>query len=459
MTQSYAQHAPSEDDLLAHKALRISNAEGCVYMVMQGVSESFLGAMAVELGHRDTNLALLMTVPMLVGSLAQLAAGPLTALLGARKRLVVLGASLQTLSLLGLYLIAAHGVRALWPLLLANIAYYVCTMLVGPPWGAWMAALTEGRQRERFFARRAGMTQATLLVAFGAAGAALQSAGGNPSATLRVFSMLHLVGFVFRAISTGMLALQPDIERTTRTVRQSIAAVRMAGQTANFRVAGYLTALALSTHIAAPFFTPYMLRDLHLDYAAYVGLTAIPIVVRAICSSALHPLSERFGMRRLLVWSGGAVVILPALWVVFGDLPSLAVVQAVSGLAWGTVDFASYQLLLSSARAECRVEFLSIASTMGSGGQLVGGLAGGYLRGAPQLSYHALFLLSAVGRGLAMTWLVSELPSRLRRDLPQLFLRVISVRPENGTVQRPIVADAVDAAPDTQDGSGQDTAK
>jgi MFS family permease len=143
--------------------------------------------------------------------------------------------------------------------------------------------------------------------------------------------------------------------------------------------------------------------------------------------------------------------------VVFTDLPSLAVVQAVSGLAWGTVDFASYQLLLSSARAECRVEFLSIASTMGSGGQLVGGLAGGYLRGAPELSYHALFMLSAVGRGLAMTWLVSELPSRLRRDLPQLFLRVISVRPENGTVQRPIVADAADRTPDANDDSGHDT--
>lgn len=429
---------------MAHRGLRISNAEGCVYMVMQGASESFLGAMAVELGHRDTDLALLFTLPMLAGSVAQLFAGPIGALLGARKRVVVLGASLQALSVLGLYFIASRGVHALWPLLLANSAYFVCAMIVGPPWGAWMAELTHERQRERYFARRAAITQAVLLVAFGASGALLQAAGTDPQAKLRVFALLHLVGFVFRALSTGMLALQPDIERGRRSVRQSVVAVRTAAQTADFRVAIYLAALALGTHIAAPFFTPYMLRDLHMDYAAYVGLTAIPIVVKALFSPALHPLSERLGMRTLLLWSGGVAVLLPALWVALTDMRGLALVQALSGLAWGTIEFASYQLLLGSARPDCSVEFLSIASTMSSSAQLVGGLWGGHLRTREGYSYHALFLLSAVGRGLALAWMVGELPTRLGRVLPRLFLRVIAVRPDTGTIERPIVSDEIE---------------
>ena len=89
-----------------------------MYSLMVGVSESYFGAMAVELGHRDTALALLLTVPMLFGSTLQLLAGPLTALLGARKRLVVIGATLQTLSMLGMYFIArtacARSCRC-WP--------------------------------------------------------------------------------------------------------------------------------------------------------------------------------------------------------------------------------------------------------------------------------------------------------------------------------------------------------
>src|SRR6187455_1572051 len=80
---------PLERERRVDRALRISNWDGCVYALMLGVSESYFGAMAVELGHRDAALGFLLTVPMLFGSVAQLFAGPLTALLGARKRLVV----------------------------------------------------------------------------------------------------------------------------------------------------------------------------------------------------------------------------------------------------------------------------------------------------------------------------------------------------------------------------------
>ena len=50
-----------------------------------------------------------------------------------------LGAALVgPMLLLGLYFIAAHGVRALLPLLLVDTLYFVCAMIVGPPWGSWM---------------------------------------------------------------------------------------------------------------------------------------------------------------------------------------------------------------------------------------------------------------------------------------------------------------------------------
>jgi MFS family permease len=430
-----------ERELLARRALYISNVDGCFYALMVGVSESYFGAMAVELGHRDTALALLLTLPMLIGSFTQLLAGPLTAVLGARKRLVVLGAGLQGLSMLGLYFIAAHGVRALWPLLWAETLYYVSALMVGPPWGSWMAELTEGRQRERYFARRSALLQVALLCAFGAGGAMLQSAGADAQAKLHAFALLYLWGFVFRAASTGMLALQPDIESGVRSVKQSVAAIRTAADTADFRVAGYLAVLMLGSHVAVPFFTPYMLRTLALDYRTYAGLIAIPIVVKALFFPMLHPLSQRFGMRALLLWSGGIVMILPALWVVFDGMLGLSLVQALSGLGWGGLEYASYQLLLVSAREDCRVEFLSLASTMSSSGQLVGGMTGGVLRTNLHAPYKLLFMLSSLGRAAAMSVMLSELPARLGRELPRLFLRVISAGPAVGTVQRPIVSD------------------
>lgn len=439
MKRTAAPLTPFERDQRAERALRISVIDGLFYSLMVGVSESYIGPLAVELGHRDTSLALLLTVPMLMGSTAQLLSGPIAALLGSRKRLVVVGASLQAVSVLGLYLIAKSQTRALAPLLAVDALYYVCAMIVGPPWGSWMADVTQGKQRERYFAQRSAVLQVALLIAYAGAGALLSSVG--EASKLETFAQLHLLGFVFRACSAGLLGAQPDIEECRRTVRESFSAVGTAARVADFRVAVYMAALAFGAHIAVPFFTPYMLRELHMGYATYAGLTAIPIVTKALAFPALHPLSQRFGMRAVLAWSGTLVVLLPALWVVSDDTLGLVLVQALSGLSWAGLEYASYQLLLSSARDDCRVEFLSIASTMSSSAQLLGGLSGSFLRADLGLPYKTVFLASTAGRALALAWMLGELPARLARELPRLFLRVISIRPAFGTVSRPIVSD------------------
>jgi MFS family permease len=430
-----------ERALRTRRALRISNIDGCFYSLMVGVSESYLGPMAVELGHRDTALAVLLTVPMLAGSAGQLLAGPLTALLGARKRVVVAFAVLQAISVLGLYFIASQRITSLWPLLAVDTLYYVCAMMVGPPWGSWMADLTENRGRERYFARRSALIQLALLGAYVTAGFTLHHADADSGSKLQTFAVLHLWGFAFRAISSGMLAAQPDVETEVRSVRQSALAVRTAALSGDFRVPTYMAALMLGAHLAVPFFTPYMLRELHFDYATYAGLTAIPILVKALVFPLMHPLTQRFGMRKVLLWSGSGVVVLPSLWGVFDTEASLAVIQMVSGVAWAGIEFASFQLLLASAREDCRVEFLSIASTMTSTAQLVGGMTGGLLRTRFDMPYKTLFLASTGGRALALAWMLGELPVRLARELPRLFMRVISVRPALGTVARPIVSD------------------
>src|SRR3954462_9190342 len=98
-------------------ALKLSILDGMLHALMLGVSESYFGACAVALGHSDTALALLVTLPLCAGALAQAFTGPLVLLLGSRKRLVVMGAVLQALSHIGLFAVAWLGVQSFWPLL------------------------------------------------------------------------------------------------------------------------------------------------------------------------------------------------------------------------------------------------------------------------------------------------------------------------------------------------------
>ena len=98
-------------DERARAALKVSIVEGMLHATMVGVAESYLGALAVELGHRDGALALLATIPLLLGSSGQLLASPMLSWLGSRKRLVVLGAGVQALTHLAFALGPGRRIR------------------------------------------------------------------------------------------------------------------------------------------------------------------------------------------------------------------------------------------------------------------------------------------------------------------------------------------------------------
>ncbi len=112
-----AARAPSER--LVQRSLALSVVDGLFYSVMVGVMECYLGALAVELGHRDAALALFATVPLACGALSQLLSAPLVALVGGPRRFVVAGAAMQAATHVAFMWIAATGERRVLPLLAA----------------------------------------------------------------------------------------------------------------------------------------------------------------------------------------------------------------------------------------------------------------------------------------------------------------------------------------------------
>ncbi|HWO12200.1 MAG TPA: MFS transporter [Polyangiaceae bacterium] len=410
--------------------------EGALHAVMVGVAESYLGAFAVELGHGPRHLALLSTLPLLAGASIQLLAPMLCALLGGRKRLVVAGALGQTASLAALLAIAASGSTSLTALLAAQLGFWTSGGAMAPGWNAWMASLTVYTERPRYFAQRSGLNQLALLIAFGAAGCALHHAGAS---VLRCFVILFAVAFVARLASVAALLGQADLE-PPRRVRLSEAQVapraRKAWLESKFQVATYLCALAFGTHLAAPFFTPYMLRELSLDYKAFAALSATSILAKALAFCFCHRIAKRTGLERLLAWGGAGVALTPLVWACSSDLGVLIFAHVLGGMVWAAVEYTSYQLLLDNAPADLTAEFFSISNCMTGLAQLAGALAGGLMLSQGVASYHELFLLSALVRALP---LVVLLCSRRGQTLPlrELYARFAALRAPGAT--RPLL--------------------
>lgn len=424
------------------RARRVSVADGIFHAVMVGVGESYLGALAVELGYDNTSLALLATIPLLSGAVSQFATAPLTRWLGARKRLVVIGAATQSAVHAGLIWVACSRDVGLVSFLTLKCIYWVSAMVIAPAWGAWMADITDDTDRARYFAWRSAGLQAVLVSAFLASGFWLHAARSVGEVS-KAFAAVLSIALVARAGSALLLAAQDDVPAQTRRGERP-APILQVLRDSQWRVALYSAVLMFAAHVSVPFFTPFMLRSLSLDYETFTLLSAASLVTKAILFPAWHRLATRLGFRAVLVGGGALVASVPFFWAAARDMSGLLLAEVMSGIAWAAWEYASFQLLLASAASSHRLEFLSMANSMTGLCQVCGSLCGSQLLERLELSYTQVFIVSGVGRAASIVLLLVAVPPWLSRiRLPRLIMRIVSVRPAGGVMRRPI-ADALD---------------
>lgn len=432
---------------MVRRALRLSLLDGLLYAVMVGCSESYLGVLAVELGHQGTVLAVLATVPLAAGAFAQIASGWLSWRLGGRKRLVVVGVLIQAAVHLGFWWIAATEHRGLWALLLCKCLFWISGMLVAPAWSGWMASLVDGAARQRYFAFRSTLVQLALLMSFSGAGAYLQAGVGSPK-RLGAFASLMSIALGARLASGLFLAWQGDpFEGRRGTPTPLFSRLRYAAQHASWRVAVYLALLGFGVYVAVPFFTPYMLVVLRLEYSEFAMLSAVSISCKALLFPLAHHIAARLGLRATLAWGGTGVAMLPLLWSLGPNFAQLLWIHALGGVAWAALEYASFQLLLACSDEQVRVDFLALASSLQGMLQLLGSLLGGMLLDSQRADYSEVFVLSCIGRTLPLLLLVTLPFPRQLKTLPRLVFRLLGVTPVVGPRFRPVIPEPPRADP------------
>lgn len=450
---------PPSSPARIRRTLGWSVLDGVLHAAMLGVSESYLGVFAVELGHGDAALAILVTLPPLIGAIAQLLAPMLAIRLGSRKRLVVLGAALQALSHLGFVWIALENSPSLTALLLVKVAFWVSGMIIVPPWNAWMATLTESVARARYFMWRSTACHLALLLSFLWSGQFLQA--GRAASIHHAFAVLFGLGLLARGLAAAVVSLQADPDRPLHGVSLS-ARLREALALGPWKLALAIGLLQFGAHVSVPFFTPYMLRTLDLQLNTFALLTAISIVGRAVSLPLWGMLSKRAGLTVAMTAGVVGIAVVPAAWVLSHDFQDLVLVHVFSGMAWAGFEYASFQLLLGSAPKHSAVEFFSLSGTLSGSLQLAGSMLGTLLLRSG-FDYHGVFLVSSVLR-LVPAALLAPLAATMARRIPlrKLLLRISSVRSSGGVERRLVVIDMVNelsAAPPEEDlGTKQDSA-
>ena len=422
---------------------------------MLGTSETYFGALAVELGHRGMALSLLATVPILAGALSQLAAPRLMVLFGGEKRFVVAGAVLQALTHLGLMAIAWTGSTELAPLLLIKVLYWTSSAAMAPAWNAWMARLVPSALRSGYFARRNLLTHAGLLVSFVIAGALLELGRDQLSSALPVFAGLYAFALLARLASAGCIARQDAFRqvRVAEATRRPLAWIIGQGR---WRVAAFMAALLFGTQLALPFFTPYMLEELGLDFFGFALLSSLSIIAKGMAFPLWRKVRRHVRPVATLAGCGIVIATVPLLWWVATDVALLVVAQVIGGIAWAGYDLTSIELLFGDAPPEGEVEFFALASSLAGLTQLSGAALAGWAIQAGA-TYDQIFVASAAGRALALGFLLPLYRVRDQLRRVGMAVRFVGARVAAGGVVSPALRTASGSWPRPKEAAAMDS--
>src|SRR5581483_9775464 len=142
------------------------------------VLDFFLVPFALFLGARPPELGLLIALPSFVSALALFFVVDIVRLAGNRRRLLVWGATLQTLVLAPLPLFALHRFPSAVAIVFALICLFrTVGAIMGPPWGSLMSDYLPDGRRGDYFGKRSQLIGVCGMISAAACGTMLHFLG------------------------------------------------------------------------------------------------------------------------------------------------------------------------------------------------------------------------------------------------------------------------------------------
>ena len=380
---------------------------------MVGFGETYIPAFALALGLGPVAAGLTATVPLLCGAVLQLVTPKGVARLGTNRGWVVASTTVQSLSFVPLIWWAIRGHAELWELLAAASVYWGAGMAGAPAWNAWIGTLIPPSVRTSFFAQRGRLGQFAICVGFVIGGLVLQW-GEHRGKVLTAFAAIFALASVSRLVSTALLAACSEPMPPRRRGRGTGDAGQSLGLAAvshgmlaspSGAVVSLLWSFVFGAQFAAPYFTPYMLRELGFSYHAFMLVMAASFLAKAVMSPLLGRVASKIGATRLIGWATVAITPLSLLWLPSANLGYLVVVQVIAGTCWAAYELAVSLLFFEAMTDRERTAAVTIYNVGLAVATVAGACCGGLLLrwlGSGHAAYAAVFIGSSILRLAAL---------------------------------------------------------
>jgi MFS family permease len=360
------------------RTLRLSVREGFLWSIMWGFGDAYISPYAIHLQASPTEVALLGSVPALIGAIGQWVGASLMERHGRRRGLLVAMILAQGLTFLPLVFL---------PLIFPNagalcvlVTYTVASLLFGgiaPLWTSLMGDVVPDDERGRYYGARTRVVNFGMLTSMLAA-AFIMSWATTRDQRLAGFTTVFLVAALARTSSAWLMhrhADPPGLARPTHALTSPAAWLGMM-RAPYFPYLILQTLLGASFAIAAPFFGLYMLRDLGWTYPQFTAATVVFFVAQMFFAPWWGRLCDRHGSRSVLIASGLLIALPHLLWFGPPHFYYLLWVQALNGAFSSGFGLASGNYFFEHVPAPDRARVVSLQTLVNSAANL---LAAGWL--------------------------------------------------------------------------------
>ncbi|OGS24197.1 MAG: hypothetical protein A2297_07480, partial [Elusimicrobia bacterium RIFOXYB2_FULL_48_7] len=301
------------------RSLKMSIYDGLFCAVTNGLTSNYVTPFALAMGAKDFAIGLMSAIPSLVGALVELKTADIAEALKSRLRTIVLFVSIESgvyilLGLLPLFIRPGNQAGIVIFVLMMGLMA-VCSRIESPNWTSLMSELVEKTKYGDYFGYRGSLTRTVSISSVFAAGLILTLFTKH---VLAGFMLLFIAGGVFRLISCYFISRMDDVPISTKEEHKfSYWKFIRRYRVSNFvKFVVFSSAINFSVAIASPFFSVYMLRDLHMSYSLFTIVNVSAAIVGLGTMRFWGKMADRLGNARVIKFTTYFLPIVPLLWLV-----------------------------------------------------------------------------------------------------------------------------------------------
>jgi MFS family permease len=374
------QHIREDVTEAKKKSLHYSVIEGGAASVMGGFGDSKISFFAIFLNASNPLIAFLAAIPPIIGTLTQLISVKILDRSGNRKSLIIPGVIINMLMWLPIFLLPFLFPSA-GPVLLI-IAVVISTGAVNfsiPAWNSLMGDLTEPNTRGRYFAKRNIFAMSFSWISLFVAFVILDLF--KPVNEWIGFGIIFAVAFISRGVSAYYLNKMSEPAYVTKkddyfTFRDFL---RRSPKSNFARFVFYVALITLAVNISGPFFAVYMIRDLKLSYTQIAIIDTGNIIIQIMMMRYWGRVCDRYGNRRVLVFTGWLISFVPILWLLSPDFYAIIGYQIFAGLVWSGFNLAVGNFIFDAVSPPKRARCVAYFTLISAIGLFFGSLFGGWI--------------------------------------------------------------------------------